>query len=44
MFKKKLFFEMVQFQKFDDFRNCKTWEIFGIFRIESFWKFQDWEF
>ena len=30
---------MVQFQKFDDFRNCETWGIFGIFRMGNVWNF-----
>ena len=29
------FFEIVQFQKFDDLRNCKFWEICGIFQIDN---------
>ena len=39
-----IFSEMVQCQKFDDFRNCQIWKISGIFRVDSFWKFQNWPF
>ena len=28
-----------KFQKFDDSRNCKIWEIFEIFIIANFWNF-----
>ena len=30
--------------KFVDFRICKIWEMFEIFRIERFWKFQNLKF
>ena len=34
-----MIFGIVKFGKFDDFRNCKIWETFGIFRIEHFWNY-----
>ena len=39
-----LLFEILQFQKFNDFRVCKTWEFFEIFKIENFWNFPIWTF
>ena len=43
-FKKSTIFEIEQYQKFDDYRNCIIWKNFRIFRIGNFWNFTNWKF
>ena len=39
-FRNLIILEIRQKWKIDDFRNCKSWEIFGIMKIEIFGIFQ----